>query len=78
MLARKYFSHSAILKEGTCVRAMLGLVQCCNRIAAMLNENKKLQDMKNAEILAAAKIQLKQAYESKSTGRVSKVALLFD
>lgn len=42
VLARKYFSHAAILKEGSCARALLGLVQCCNKIAAMLNENKKL------------------------------------
>ncbi len=64
LLARKYFSHAAILKEGTCVRALLGLVQCCNKIAAMLNENKKLQDTRNPEILGTARLQLKQVYES--------------
>ena len=59
VLARKYFSHAAILKEGTCIRALFGLVQCCTKIAAMLNENKKLQDSRNVEILATARKQLK-------------------
>ena len=32
-LARKYFSHAAILKIGKpCARALLGLVQTCQRI----------------------------------------------
>jgi hypothetical protein len=44
----------------------------------MLNENKKLQDTKNPEILAAARLQLKQVYESKASGKVKKVALLYD
>lgn len=54
-LARKYFSHAAILKEGNpCVRALLGIVQCCSRITALLSENKKLQDPKNDKIKTTA------------------------
>lgn len=42
-LARKFFSHAAILKDSTpCVRALLGLVACCQRIISLLTENKKL------------------------------------
>jgi hypothetical protein len=41
-LARKYFSHAAILKDEPCVRALLGLVQCCKRIDSLLQESKKL------------------------------------
>ena len=57
-----------------CVRALLGLVQCCQRIAALLSENKKLQDLKNGEILLTAKAQLKKLYEEKATGQVVKCA----
>jgi hypothetical protein len=54
-LARKYFLHAAILKVGQpCVRALLGIVQCCNRIGALLAENKKLQDGKNDQIKQTA------------------------
>jgi len=57
VLARKYFSHAAILKEGqqVCVRALLGLVQTCQRIQTLVDANKKLSDPKNPEILATAK-----------------------
>lgn len=42
-MARKYFSHASILKEGVpCVRALLGLVQCCQKITVLVSENKKL------------------------------------
>lgn len=78
VLARKYFSHAAILQDGNCTRALLGLVQCCGKIQTMLNENKKLQDTKNAEIFSTAKLQLKQIYETKAEGRVKRAALLFD
>jgi hypothetical protein len=73
--ARKYFSHAAILKEGRpCARALLGLVQTCSRINGALEANKKLQDSKNAEILATAKRQLRDLYQQNATGQVKRVA----
>ena len=62
-LARKYFSHAAILKEGApCLRALYGIVACCKLIAVLLASNKKLEDTKNAAILVAAQKQLRLAY----------------
>lgn len=78
--ARKYFSHAAILKEcgQPCVRALLGLVQTCTKIQAMLEGNKKLQDAKNADVLAAAKEQLRQIYADNDCARLRPVAQLFN
>ena len=54
-LARKYFSHAAILKEGmSCIRALYGVISCCKKIEVLLAGNKKLEDTKNDDMLAAA------------------------
>lgn len=41
------------------MRALLGLVQTCSKIQTLLDGNKKLQDSKNADVLSAAKSQLR-------------------
>ena len=55
LIARKYFSHAAILKEDEnepCVRALFGLVRTCKSIAALAKKGEN--DEKNKEVLRTA------------------------
>ena len=75
-LARKYFSHAAILKEAPCVRALFGIVTCCSSIAALLAANRKLEDAKNGAVWTTAKKQLRQIYESQAPTSLKPVATM--
>lgn len=73
-LARKYFSHAAILKEKPCVRALFGLVTCCAQIEKLLAANRKLEDSKNAMVHETAKKQLRQVYAAEATPQLATLA----
>ena len=63
--ARKYFSHAAILKEGTsdpCVRALFGIVKTCKAIAKL----SKKPEQNNKEVLETAQQNIKELYANKA------------
>ncbi|MFO0116073.1 MAG: tetratricopeptide repeat protein [bacterium] len=73
LLARKYFSHAAILKEDEkepCVRALLGLVRTCKQISAIAKKGEN--DDKNKEVLHTAQRQIKAYYARKGSEKLIK------
>jgi cytochrome c-type biogenesis protein CcmH/NrfG len=71
--ARKYFSHAAILKQGEPeARAMWGLLKTCQAIDKI---NKK-EDVKNTEMIAVTKRNIKEMYERKTKMQVNNMPSL--
>jgi len=67
-MARKYFSHATVLKDGApCKRALYGIIACCKSIKSLIeagsNHKKGVEDPKNDEMLATAQYHLKGHYE---------------
>lgn len=66
--ARKYFSQALTLNKSS-IRAYMGLVMCCNAIAA-LNKGKLSKEKDNLDLFQFASLQLLKVYRSSAPSKV--------